>query len=112
MSEPIDIRVRKGKGRSHRMSIALDNLKAAGGPVSLRVVVEANLPRRSKGRRQAREYQRITSYMVDCRAQEAVRFTRNTIDELMRFLDCLRPGDTLRVSRIHANLTPLMQEPK
>lgn len=87
MAQPIDIRVRKGRGRSHRLSISLDNLKAAGGPVSLRVVVEANLPRRSKGRRQVREYQRMASYLVDCRTPEVINYVRRKLRDTLIELD-------------------------
>ena len=87
MALPIDIRVRAGKSRDHRISNALDNLQTAGGPVTLRVVVEANLPRRSKGRKQAREYQRITSYLVDSRSPEALAHVRKQLRNLMRELN-------------------------
>lgn len=92
MPRLIDIRVRRGRARQHRISNALDALKAAGGPVTLRLTVEAYLPRRAAGRREAREYQRITSYLIDCRRPEAVRHVFLSLREIMRQLDRTAPA--------------------
>ena len=87
----MDFRVRRGKARSHRVNAALDRFKERqSGPnpptTSLRIVVEMNLPR-GQERPSRLEYQRITSWMIDCRTPEAAGFARRAFRDLIRKLD-------------------------
>jgi hypothetical protein len=43
MAQIVDIRVRKGRARIHRINLALDPLRASGGPTNLRVVIQARV---------------------------------------------------------------------
>jgi hypothetical protein len=88
MTQPFDIRVRKGAGRPHRTSLSLDRLHERQGSTTLRVVVQANLPR-GQSRPSRLEYQRIGSYLIDCRTPEAVQHVRACLKGLMRDLDRL-----------------------
>ena len=73
VAQPFDILVRRGAARSHRVNALLDRLKESGaGPVQLRVVIQALLPR-GQVRPVQLEHQRIASMMVDCRTPEAVK---------------------------------------
>jgi len=63
----VDIRVRRGKARSHRVNAALDRQRERQLPTSLRVVIEANLPP-GQDRPSRMEYQRIASWMIECRS--------------------------------------------
>jgi len=82
----VDIIVRRGKARTHRVNAALDRLRERqSGPnppasTRLRIVIEANLPR-GQERPSRMEYQRIASWMIDCRTAEAVEHVRNSIRE-------------------------------
>jgi len=65
VAEPFDILVRRGAARSHRVNALLDRPKESGrGPVQLRVVIQARLPR-GQTRPVHLEHQRIASMMVD-----------------------------------------------
>jgi hypothetical protein len=102
MTQPFDIRVRKGAGRPHRTSLSLDRLRERQGPTTLRVVVQANLPR-GQSRPSRLEYQRIGSYMIDCRTPEAVQHVRACLKSLMRDLD--------HTSKTEARGTPATSRP-
>jgi hypothetical protein len=63
-----DILVRRGAARSDRVTALLDWLKESGaGPVQLRVLIQASLPR-DRARAVQLEYQRITSRDVESSA--------------------------------------------
>jgi hypothetical protein len=83
--------VRRGAGRPHRVNAALDRLRERlkepnAGPVQLRVVVQARLPR-GQARPVQLEYQRIASWLIDCRTSEAVTHSRQQLRALMQSLD-------------------------
>ena len=79
VAQPFDILVRRGAARSHRVTALLDRLKESGsGPVRLRVVIQARLPR-CQARPVQLEHQRITSLMIDCRTPEAADHARKTV---------------------------------
>src|SRR5579864_3691422 len=85
MAQPPDIRVRRGTGRPHRTSLALDRLREREGATTLRVVVQANLPR-GQGRPSRLEYQRVGSWLIDCRSPADVVHVRAGLANLMRTL--------------------------
>src|SRR5215469_1141721 len=79
VAQPFDILVRRGAARSHRVNALLDRLKESGtGPVQLRVVIQARLPR-GQARPVQLEYQRVHSTMIDCRTPEAADHARRTV---------------------------------
>lgn len=82
MSQSSDIRVRKGAGRPHRINLALDRLRERQGATTLRLVLQANLPR-GQGRPSRLQYQRLTSYLVDCGSPAAVTRVREALANLM-----------------------------
>jgi hypothetical protein len=94
MAHIFDIRVRKGRARIHRINLALDRLRATGGPTTLRVVVQARLPR-GQGRPVRYEYQRVASWLVDCRTPRAAMGVRAWLGDQVRRLDRVRliPSD-------------------
>jgi hypothetical protein len=75
--------VRRGKALSHTVRAAWDR---HSGPTSLRLVVEADLPR-GQARPSRLQYQRLDSWIVDCRTTEAADYAPAAIRELMRQLD-------------------------
>lgn len=85
MAQQHDIAVRKGAGRPHRISLALDRLRERQGRTTLRVVVQANLPR-GQGRPSRLLYQRVGSYLIDCTNPEAVAHARAELEKLMHRL--------------------------
>jgi hypothetical protein len=89
MTPTVDIRVRKGAGRPHRVNAALDRLRERQDPTTLRVVVQANLPR-GQARPSRLEYQRVTSWLVDCRTPEAVQTVLGILDKLIASWDGCR----------------------
>jgi hypothetical protein len=94
MAQIVDIRVRKGRGRIHRINLALDRLRATGGPTTLRVVIQARLPR-GQTRPVRYEYQRVGSWLVDCRSPTAAMVVRSWLGDQVRALDrvCLVAQD-------------------
>jgi hypothetical protein len=71
------------------VSAALDRIREQGNAsrlTTLRVVVEANLPR-GQNRPPRLEYQRLTSYRVDCHTPEAFQHARATVNKVMKSLD-------------------------
>ena len=86
MAQLLDIRVRKGAGRLHRINLALDRLRERQDPTTLRVVVQANLPR-GQSRPSRLQYQRVGSYLIDCRTPEAVAHVRAELASLMHGMD-------------------------
>lgn len=82
---PCHIRVRKGTGRSHRINLALDRLHERQGPTTLRLVLQAHLPR-GQERPSRLEYQRVGSYLVDCGSPEALARVREALGSLMQTL--------------------------
>ena len=82
MAQPPDIRVRKGAGRPHRVNLALDRLRERQGPTTLRVLIQANLPR-GQGRPSRLQYQRVGSWLIDCGNPEAVAHVRAELAGLM-----------------------------
>jgi hypothetical protein len=86
VGEVIDIVVRRGTGRPHRVNISLDRLRDSQGPATLRLVVQARLPR-GQGRPSRHEYQRVASWLIDCRTPVAVTHVRASIRDLMREID-------------------------
>jgi hypothetical protein len=89
MAQIVDIRVRKGKGRIHRINLALDRLRATGGPTTLRVVIQARLPR-GQTRPVRYEYQRVGSWLLDCRSPTAAMVVRSWLGDQVRRLDRVR----------------------
>jgi hypothetical protein len=85
----VDIRVRKGAGRLHKINLALDRLKATGGPTTLRVVIQARLPR-GQTRPVRYEYQRVGSWLIDCRTARAAVGTTAWLGAAIRKLDRLK----------------------
>src|SRR5215469_6167406 len=86
VAQPFDILVRRGASRSHRVNALLDRLKESGtGPVQLRVVIQARLPR-GQSRPVHLEHQRIASVMIDCRTPEAADHARKTVLRAVRSL--------------------------
>lgn len=82
MPQPPNIRVRKGAGRPHRINLALDRLRERAGPTTLRVVVQANLPR-GQGRPSRLQYQRVGSWLIDCQSPADVAHVRSELANLM-----------------------------
>ena len=69
------------------MNALLNRLKETGvGPVQLRVVIQARLPR-GQARPVQLEYQRIASMMIDCRTPEAADHARRTVLRAVQSLD-------------------------
>ena len=89
MAQIFDIRVRKGAARQHRINLALDRLRATGGPTTLRIVVQARLPR-GQNRPVRYEYQRVGSWLVDCRTPRAAMGVRAWLGDEIRRLDRVR----------------------
>jgi hypothetical protein len=91
VAQPFDIRVRRGTGRPHRVNVALDRLRErlqepGAAPTQLRLVLEARLPR-GQARPVLLEYQRIATWMMDCRTSEAVTHARRELRALMNHWD-------------------------
>ena len=86
MAQLLDIRVRKGAGRRHRINLALDRVRERHDPTTLRVVVQANLPR-GQSRPSRLQYQRVGSWLIDCRTPEAVAHVRAELANLMHGMD-------------------------
>ncbi len=88
MGQLLDIRVRKGKGRPHRVNLALDRLRERQDPTTLRLVVQANLPR-GQSKPSRLQYQRLGSYLIDCRTPQAVAHVRAELANVMLSLSHL-----------------------
>jgi hypothetical protein len=72
--------------RPHRVNAALDRLRERQDPTTLRLVVQARLPR-GQGRPARYEYQRVASWRIDCRTQVAVKHVRACLRDLIREID-------------------------
>ncbi len=86
MGQLLDIRVRKGAGRPHHVSLALDRLRERQDPTTLRLVVQARLPR-GQSRPSRLQYQRVGSYLIDCRTPQAVAHVRAELANLLHTLN-------------------------
>ena len=86
VAQVLDIRVRKGTGRPHRVNLALDRLRERQDPTTLRLVVQARLPR-GQTRPSRFEYQRVGSWLIDSRTPQAVARVRAELANLMHTLD-------------------------
>lgn len=106
VGKPFDILVRPGTARQHRVNALLDRLKESGaGPVQLRVLIQARLPR-GNARPVQLEYQRITSVMVDCRTPEAAQHARRAIRSAIQALNRARISEPERPRKVDIQTVP------
>ena len=81
----LDFIVSPGKARPHRVNAALDRQRERQLPTRLRIVIEANLPR-GQDRPPRMEYQRLASWMIDCRSSDVAVNVRHVLRDFLRRL--------------------------
>src|SRR6516164_6976161 len=88
MAKTFDIRLRRGRGRGHRVDNALNRLATEDGPATLRVELQCYLPRRRNPGQGRPEYQRMgATFLVDCKNNAALAYVGRQIRECLRKLD-------------------------